>query len=98
MSVSGALFDMVKLFDVSKVHFSFVLSEAFKYSHVVIACATYNNELFVNMDNFLSEVAKHNLQNRTFAFIENGSWACNSQTLAQAKLEKLKGDGLYEKF
>lgn len=81
----------IQLCDVSKTHFSYILSEAFKYSHILIACATYNNEIFVYMDNLLSEFIKHNLQNKTFAFIENGSWACNCQSLMQAKLEKLKG-------
>ena len=81
----------IKMFDVSMVHHSFILSEAFKYSHIVLASPTYNNGIFVKMEQFLSDLVSHNLQNRTFALIENGSWACNCADNMKAKLEGLKG-------
>ena len=87
----------IKMFDVSRVHSSFIVSESFKYSHIVVASATYNNEIFVNMDNCLSDIVKHNLQNRTFAIIENGSWAPNVKQAIKSKLENLKGSKFIEK-
>ena len=81
----------IKMYDVSMTHHSYILSDAFKYSHIVLASPTYNNCVFVKMEQFLSDVVAHNLQNRTFAIIENGSWACNCADNIKKILENLKG-------
>ncbi len=86
----------MKIYDVSKIHRSFILSDAFKYSHIVIASTTYNNGVFVNMEHFVSDLIKHNLQNRTYAIIENGSWACNCGNSIQDMLSQLKGSNFIE--
>lgn len=86
----------IKTYDISHCDNSKVLSEAFKYSHIILATTTYNMEIFVSMDNFVSNLVKHNLQNRTFAVIENGSWACNCAKLLNEKLEKLKNTTVLE--
>lgn len=67
----------IKMYDVSKIHPSFLLAEAFKYSHLVIASVTYNNGIFSNMQHLLEELLSHNLQNRKVSIIQNGSWAPN---------------------
>ncbi|MBQ9735206.1 MAG: FprA family A-type flavoprotein [Clostridia bacterium] len=64
-----------QVFDVSVTPASEILSECFRFSHLVFASSTYNAGVFVSMDALLRDVAAHNLQNRTFALIENGSWA-----------------------
>ena len=66
----------VKCYDVSKTHYSYLISEAFKYSHIVLASPTYNLGIYPNMKNFIMDMAALNLQNRTVGIIENGSWAC----------------------
>ena len=65
----------IKMYDVSTVHPSYVLSDAFKYSHIVFASTTYNMGIFVSMENLLQDITAHNLQNRKVAIIHNGSWA-----------------------
>lgn len=80
----------IKMYDVSQTHDSYVLADAFKYSHIVIATTTYNNNIFVNMENFLNDLVKHNLQNRTFAIIQNGSWMPNCESTIVEELSKLK--------
>ena len=86
----------MKIYDVSKTHRSFILSDAFKYSHIVIASTTYNNGIFVNMEHFISDIIKHNLQHRTYAIIENGSWACNCGASIKDRLSELKGSNFIE--
>lgn len=86
----------MKIYDVSKTHRSFILSDAFKYSHIVIASTTYNNSIFVNMEHFISDIIKHNLQHRTYAIIENGSWACNCGASIKDRLSELKGSNFIE--
>ncbi|MDD4370641.1 MAG: FprA family A-type flavoprotein [Anaerostipes sp.] len=73
----------VALYDVSNTHVSTLISEAFKYSHIVLASVTYNLGIYPVMHNFLMDMKALNLQNRTFALIENGSWACKSGDLMQ---------------
>ena len=65
----------VDMFDVSVTAASEIISAAFRASHLVFAAPTYNNGVFVTMEALLHELASHNLQNRTVALIENGSWA-----------------------
>lgn len=65
----------IKMYDVSTVHQSYVVSDAFKYSHIVFATTTYNMGIFVSMENLLNDITAHNLQNRKVAVIHNGSWA-----------------------
>lgn len=65
----------VVVYDVSKTHVSELIAEAFRCSHIVLASITYNMGIFTPMKNFLLDLEAHNLQNRTFAIIENGSWS-----------------------
>lgn len=65
----------IKMYDVSKTHASYIISEMFRASIIVLAAPTYNGGIFVNMENLLHDVAAHNLQNRKFAIMDNGTWA-----------------------
>jgi len=81
----------VSLYDVSNTHVSYLISEAWKYSHIVLASVTYNLGIYPVMHNFLMDMKALNLQNRTFALIENGSWASKSGDLMQKFInEELK--------
>ena len=62
-------------YDVSSTHVSYLISETFKYSHIVLAAATYNLGIFPPMMDYLQHLKALNVQKRTFAIIENGSWA-----------------------
>lgn len=78
----------VVVYDVSNTHVSQLISEAFRLSHIVLASVTYNLGIYPVMHSFLSDMKALNLQNRTFALIENGSWACKSGDLMQKFIEE----------
>jgi len=83
--------------DVSNTHVSYLLSDAFKYSHIVLASVTYNLGIYPVMLNFLHDMKAMNLQNRTVAIVENGSWACRSgELMAQFVTDELKKMTLLE--
>lgn len=86
----------VEMYDVSVTDVSYVLSECFKYSHIVFASTTYNNGIFVTMENLLHDLAHHALKNRTVALIQNGSWAPTSGKLMAQILEGMKDMKLLE--
>ncbi len=79
------------LYDVSATDPSYILSEAFRYSHLLLASPTYNNGVFVKMENLLHDMAAHTLANRTVFMIQNGSWAPAAAAGMKAILEGLKG-------
>lgn len=78
----------VAVYDVSNTHVSYLISEAFKYSHIVLASVTYNLGIYPVMHNFLMDMKALNMQNRTFALVENGSWACKSGDLMQKFIDE----------
>ena len=86
----------VKMYDVSVTHPSVIVSEAFRASHLVFASTTYNAGIFCNMETALLDIAAHNLQNRTIAIIENGSWAATSGKLMGEILGGLKNCTILE--
>lgn len=85
-----------KVFDVSVTASSEIVAAAFEYSHLVFASTTYNAGIFISMDELLRDIASHNLQNRTVAFIENGSWAATSGKLMREIIGGLKNMNILE--
>lgn len=86
----------IAMYDVSQTHASYIVAEAFRFSHIIFASTTYNAGIFVNMENLLHDIAAHNLQNRTVAFIENGSWAATSGGLMRNIISPLKNTTILE--
>ncbi len=78
------------MFDTSVTPASEIVAACFRYSHMVFASTTYNAGIFVTMEDLLRDLAAHNLQNRTVAFLENGSWAPTSGKLMREILSPLK--------
>ena len=79
-----------RIFDVSVTPASDIVAAAFRYSHLVFASTTYNAGIFVCMEALLSDLVAHNLQNRTVALLENGSWAPTAGNLMRNMLSKCK--------
>ena len=73
----------VWVYDVSNTHVSQLVSESFRLSHIVLASVTYNLGIYPVMHDYLLHLKALNLQNRTVAIIENGSWAVKSGDLMQ---------------
>lgn len=90
----------MRMFDVSKTHPSYVVSEAWKYSHLVLAAPTYNLNLYINMENLLHDLKCLNFQNRKIAVVGNHSWASAAKkrmveyVTEHFKKCELIGDGL----
>ena len=80
----------VVLYDVSNTHVSQLISETFRLSHVVLASVTYNLGIYPLMHNYLMDMKALNLQKRTFAIIENGSWACKSGSLMREFIDDMR--------
>lgn len=80
----------IRMYDVSKTPASEILAQCFRFSHLVFASSTFNGGIFITMENLLLDIQAHNLQNRTIAFIENGTWNPTSGKQMHEILSKLK--------
>lgn len=80
----------ISMYDASHTDTSQLVSEAFRYSHMVLAASTYNAGIFTPMENFLQDLKAHNYQNRTVSLIENGTWAAQSGKLMRNILNEMK--------
>lgn len=78
----------VVMYDVSNTHVSYLISESFRLSHIVLASVTYNLGIYPVMHNYLMDMKALNVQKRTVGIIENGSWACKSGTLMREFLDE----------
>lgn len=80
----------MRMYDVSKTHASFIIADAWKYSHIVLASPTYNMGLYYGMENLLREMAGLLLQNRKVSIIGNYSWACASVRVMKELVSGMK--------
>ena len=86
----------IALYDVSHTDVSQLVGEAFRCSHLVFASSTYNNGIFTPMENLLMDLKAHNLQNRTVALVENGSWGPQAGKLMGELLSSMKNMRMLE--
>ncbi|MBE6560941.1 MAG: MBL fold metallo-hydrolase [Ruminococcaceae bacterium] len=80
----------VVVYDLARVDMSYAVADAFRYSKLVLATTTYNAEIFPFMRTFIDHLTERNFQNRTVAFIENGSWAPLAAKVMKGLFEKSK--------
>ena len=78
------------VYDLSEIHVSEAISEIFRCSHIVLASPTYNNGIYPPMLTLLHDMKALNVQNRTVALIENGSWAPTCAKNMRALVDELK--------
>ena len=80
----------VAIADLARDDMAECVEDAFRYGKLVLATTTYNAGIFPFMREFIHELTERNYQNRTVAFIENGSWALTAAKSMKAMLESCK--------
>ena len=80
----------IAMYDVSETDVSELVAESFRCSHLVLASPTYNGGLYPRMESFLADIKALNLQKRTVALLENGTWAPVAAKHMRAMLEGMK--------
>ena len=76
--------------DLARCDMAEAVEDAFHYSKLVLATTTYNNDIFPFMREFINHLTERGFQNRTVAFIENGSWAPTAAKTMRKMLENSK--------
>ncbi|KYZ77980.1 flavodoxin [Anaerosporomusa subterranea] len=80
----------MRMYDVSKTHPSYIIADAWKFSHIVLGAPTYNMGLYYGMQAFLHEMAALRLRNRKVAVVGNHTWANMATKSMLCELEKMK--------
>ena len=80
----------VVVYDLARDDMSLALSDAFRYSKLILATTTYNASIYPFMHDYISRLVEHNFQNRTVGMIENGSWAPLAAKVMHEMMEKCK--------
>jgi flavorubredoxin/flavin reductase (DIM6/NTAB) family NADH-FMN oxidoreductase RutF len=80
----------VVVHDLARTDMSLAVSDAFRYGKLVLATTTYNADIYPFMREFIDHLTELNFQNRTVAFIENGSWAPMAFKVMKEKLSSCK--------
>ena len=80
----------VALNDLAREDMAECVEDAFRYGRIVLATTTYNAEIFPFMREFINHLTERNFQNKTVAFIENGSWAPLAAKTMKKMLEGCK--------
>ncbi|MBQ1928956.1 MAG: FprA family A-type flavoprotein [Clostridia bacterium] len=76
--------------DLARCDMAEAVEDAFRYSKIVLATTTYNADIFPFMREFINHLTERNFQNRTVAFVENGSWAPTAAKVMKGMFEKSK--------
>lgn len=86
----------IAMYDVSETDVSELVAESFRCSHLVLAAPTYNSRIQPKMEAYLSDIKALNLQNRTVAVIDNGTWAATAGKQMIGVLEGMKNMTILE--
>ena len=82
--------ETVVLHDLARCDMAQAVSDAFRYSGLVLASSTYNGDVFPFMKTYIHKLTERSFQNRTVAFVENGSWAPIAARVMESMLERSK--------
>ena len=80
----------VVVYDLARDDMSLALSDAFRYSKLILATTTYNASIYPFMHDYISRLVEHNFQNRTVGLIENSSWAPLAAKVMREMMAKCK--------
>ena len=86
----------IAMYDVSETDVSELVAESFRCSPLVLAAPTYNSGIQPKMEAYLSDIKALNLQNRTVAVIDNGTWAATAGKHMIGMLEGMKNMTILE--
>jgi flavorubredoxin len=65
----------IRMYDVSKTHPSYIISDIFKYNSLILGSPTYSNGLHPNLESLVNKLETIGIPQRNFGFFGNFTWA-----------------------
>ena len=84
--------------DLSRADMAKAVEDAFRYSRLVVAAASYDSDVFPPMHDFLHHLAIKGFSKRRIGIIENGSWAPSAGRAMRAIIDGFKGVEVADKM
>ncbi len=81
---------IVVVHDLARCDMAEAVSDAFRYSKLVLATTTYNADIFPFMREYINHLTERGYQKRTVALVENGSWAPMAAKIMRGMLDGSK--------
>ena len=82
--------EKVVVCDLSRCDMAEAVEDAFRYSKLVVAAASYDSDVFPPMHDFLHHLAIKNFCKRRIGIIENGSWAPSAGRAMRNIIDRFK--------
>ena len=83
-------YNKVAFTDLTRDDMAEAIEDAFRYSRLIVAAASYDGGVFPPMEDFLSRLSHKAYQNRKVGIIENGSWAPTAGKCMKTAFEGMK--------
>lgn len=80
----------IEVMDLAREDMAEAVENAFRYSSMILAAASYDAGVFPCMEDFLHHLKSKNYQNRKIGIIENGSWAPSAAKTIRGILDGMK--------
>ncbi len=80
----------MRMYDISKTHPSYIVSDIWKYSHVIFGSVTYNMGLYYGMESLLNELKSLNVQNRKVGLVGSGTWSPQAVKVMEEIISTMK--------
>lgn len=80
----------IRVYDASSIHYSYIISDCFKYKNIVFMAPTYNNSIYFPVKTVIDDLKHLGLQNRNVSIVENGSWSFGAGKQMKEELDTCK--------
>ena len=84
----------IRIYDLNTVDFSFVMSDVYRFSNLVVMAPNYNVTLHITAQHFMTELEYHGLTKRNYSIIVNESWGGRALPLLVETFDKMKDNTL----
>jgi len=82
----------IRIYDASKTHVSYIISDIFKYRGLIVGAPTYNLGLFPPVNTVLNDIADMKIKDHYLGLFGNYSWSGGAVKTLKSFAEKMKWD------
>jgi flavorubredoxin len=86
----------IRVYDASKTHASYIISDIFKYKAFIIGSAAYNNELFPAVESLVTKIEHMGIKNHLLGIFGSYGWNGGGVKNLQKFAENIKWEVVYE--
>lgn len=86
----------IRVYDASKTHASYIISDIFKYKAFIVGSAAYNNELFPSVENLVTKIEHYGIKNHLLGIFGSFGWNGGGVKNLQKFAENIKWELAYQ--